>query len=499
MKKNLKYIIGCACVAATAFALIAFSCTGKKDRGSANTAFAQTNTVKNEKTAANIPTASLNIIEAMQDVNRSISQNVLPSVVEIDVTETKKRAKNPFGDIPFFFFGVPQDDGQKQEEYKETGLGSGVIIRRNGNTLYVLTNNHVAGSATEISVKLNDGRKFDGKLVGADKRMDIALVSFETTDKEIPLAVLGDSDTVEAGDICYAMGAPLGYSQSVTQGIVSATGRSGGDIGNINDFIQTDAAINQGNSGGPLLNIYGQVIGINTWIASGTGGNVGLGFAIPINNVKSAIDDFIADGKITYGWVGVSLTDVKAEYLNSLGIKDTKGAFASQVFIGSPAQKAGIQAGDYIIELDGKKVVSVDQLVRDVGVLRVGQKAKFKVIRGGKTLEVTAKIEERTEEISSDDSKLWPGFIAVPLTDDVRKQLKVTDGVKGVAVTNVIAKSPASALRLQNGDVITAVNGTKVNNLAEFYSAMDLTKTKSIQFDVWNEAGTITTGTWKLN
>ena len=193
--------------------------------------------------------------------------------------------------------------------------------------------------ATEISVKLNDGRQFDGKLVGKDERMDIALVSFEAKDKNIPLAVLGDSDAVQTGDICYAMGAPLGYRQSVTQGIVSATGRSGDGIGNINDFIQTDAAINQGNSGGPLLNIYGQVIGINTWIATGTGGNVGLGFAIPINNIKYAIDEFIQSGKITYGWIGVSLTNVKPEYKESLGIKDEEGAFASQVFADSRHRK----------------------------------------------------------------------------------------------------------------------------------------------------------------
>ena len=262
MKKNLKYIIGCAAVAVLAFVVVSFSCTGKKDRGSANTAFAQTRSSSGTG-AVNVSQSSLNIIEAMQDVNRAISRDVLPSVVELDVVETKKRAKNPFGDIPFFFFGTPRNDNN-QEEYKEAGLGSGVIIRRNGNTFYVLTNNHVAGSATEISVKLNDGRKFDGKLVGSDSRMDIALVSFETSDKEIPLAVLGDSDSVQPGDICYAMGAPLGYSQSVTWGIVSATGRSGDGIGNINDFIQTDAAINQGNSGGPLLNIYGEVIGINT-------------------------------------------------------------------------------------------------------------------------------------------------------------------------------------------------------------------------------------------
>lgn len=499
MKKGIKYIIGCSAVALVAFAVLLFSCNGKKDRGSANTAFAQsTEKTEDNKGVVEIPKTSLSVVEALQDVNRSISREVLPSVVEIDVTETRTRSKNPFGDTPFFFFGSPQNDFGP-DTYQTQGLGSGVIIRKNGDTYYVLTNNHVAGLATEISVKLNDGRQFDGKLVGKDERMDIALVSFEAKDKNIPLAVLGDSDAVQTGDICYAMGAPLGYRQSVTQGIVSATGRSGDGIGNINDFIQTDAAINQGNSGGPLLNIYGQVIGINTWIATGTGGNVGLGFAIPINNIKYATDEFIQSGKITYGWIGVSLTNVKPEYKESLGIKNEEGAFASQVFADSPAQKAGIQAGDYITELNGNKVTSVDQLVRDVAILRVGQKGKFKLIRGGKTMEVSVTVEERTEKVSNDNSKLWPGFIAIPLTDEVRKQLKVSDKVKGVTVSNVISKSPAAALKLQNGDIITAVNGTKVSNLAEFYAAMDLTKTDSIQFEIWHESGTVKTNTWKKN
>ena len=492
MKKNIKQIICCLSIAVVAFLLVSFSCTGKKDRGSANTAFAQTNS-----SAINVNQNALSVIESLQEVNRQVSREVLPSVVELDIIETKKRSKNVFGDLPFYFFGIPQNENN-QEEYKEKGLGSGVIIRKKGKVYYVLTNNHVAGTATEISVKLNDGRVFQGKLVGADKRMDIALVSFESDSKEIPIASLGDSDKVNVGDICYAMGAPLGYRQSVTQGIVSATGRSGDGIGNINDFIQTDAAINQGNSGGPLLNIYGQVIGINTWIASSSGGSIGLGFAIPINNVKRAIDEFITDGKITYGWMGVSLIEISDEYKKSLEVEGKEGAFVSQVFVNSPALKGGIQAGDFIIEINSNPVKSVDQLVRDVAVLKVNEKATFKVIRGGKELSFVVTIEERTEKVSSDDSKLWPGFIAVPLTDEVRKQFKVEEKIEGIAVANIIAKTPASALRLQEGDVITAVNGKKVKNLSEFYNAIDLSKNNSIQFDIYNEAGTITTGSWKL-
>ena len=234
--------------------------------------------------------SSLSVVEALQNTFRSISNTMLPAVVEVDVTETKTYT-DPFGGMsnPFeFFFGSPRgkngDDSDKknQREYESKGLGSGVIVRKTGTTFYVLTNNHVAGSATKISIKLNDGREFEGKLVGADSRIDVALVSFESKDSSIPVAKLGDSDKVQPGDICMAFGAPLGYSQSVTQGIVSAVGRSESHMSAISDYIQTDAAINQGNSGGPLVNIYGEVIGINTWIASSSGGSVGLGFAIPI-------------------------------------------------------------------------------------------------------------------------------------------------------------------------------------------------------------------------
>ena len=495
MKKWTKTFIGTLTAAAFAFAVVYISCGKISVKGSADTVYAET-------PSKLISQDSLRIVEALQDSFRAISNGLLPSVVEVDVTETKTvTAIDPFEDFRRFFFGNPgsQDNGggKKQRSYEQKGLGSGVIVRRTGNTLYVLTNNHVAGDATKIVVKLNDGREFDGKLVGADSRMDIALVSFETKDKEIPVATLGDSDKVQTGDICFAMGAPLGFSQSVTQGIISAKGRSGSGIGNINDFIQTDAAINQGNSGGPLVNIYGEVIGINTWIASQSGGSQGLGFSIPINNIKNAIDSFISDGKIVYGWLGVSLMDATKEYKSELGVGDKDGALASQLFIGSPAQKCGMHPGDYIIELNGNKVKNVNQLVRDVGLLEAGSQAKFKVIRSGKTVELNIKIEERSEKVSSDNGKLWPGFIASPLTENVRKELNLEEKVKGVVVSNVMEKSPAASLRIQDTDIITAVNGVGVKNLSEFYSELSKAD-RTINFDIYSNGGTITTGTYKF-
>lgn len=493
MKSWTKYFLGVTAAAALSFALVSLSCRKTAVKGTAGTAYAETALVKTNA-------ADLKIVEAVQNSFRSISNALLPAVVEVDVTETKTMAADPFENFRFFFFGMPNqdsDDGGKKRKYEQKGLGSGVIVRRTGDTIYVLTNNHVAGDATKISIKLNDEREFEGKLVGSDERMDIALVSFESSDKTIPVAMLGDSDAVQTGDICLAFGAPLGYSQSVTHGIVSATGRSGNGIGNINDFIQTDAAINQGNSGGPLVNIYGEVIGINTWIASQSGGSQGLGFAIPINNIKNTIDSFISKGKVEYGWLGVSLLEATKEYKNELGAGSETGALASQLFIGSPAHKAGMQPGDYIISLNGNKMRDINQIVREVGRLEAGVTAEFVVIRGGKKVTLPVKIEERSEKVSSDNGKLWPGFIAVPLTADVRKQLEIEGKVKGIAVTNVMQKSPAAALRLQNNDVITAVNGKPVGNISEFYAAL-AGADKSVNFDVYSNGGTITTGTYKF-
>ncbi|MGL4982960.1 MAG: Do family serine endopeptidase [Treponemataceae bacterium] len=475
------------------FLFFSFSCKSKPSNMSL--AFAEDSPRKA------IPTDALSVLEALQTSFRTISSNVLPSVVEVDIVETKKQRMLPQNAFPFFFFGQPNEQGEEDSsrEFKQQGTGSGVIVRRTNNTVYLLTNNHVVGKATEISIKLYDGRIFTGKLVGSDERKDIALVSFESDDKSIPIATLGDSDSVQTGDIVVAMGTPLGYFSSVTQGIVSATGRAGSGIGNISDFIQTDAAINQGNSGGPLLNIYGEVIGINTWIASSSGGSQGLGFAIPINNVKKSIDSFIKDGKVTYGWIGVSLIEMNKEYQEALGVAGKTGALASQIFNGSPAQKGGLQAGDYVIALDGKAVRSVDQLIRSVGELTVGETSVFRVIRNGKEVDVKIKIEERTANIVSDNSKLWPGFIPFPISEDVKKQFKIEDDkLQGAIVLGIQPKTPAAIMGLQPGDVIVAVNDVKVKDVKEFYNQINTINKKEIWFDVYRSGHVISTVKYKF-
>ena len=475
MKSSQKFL--------SVFALILFipllSCVGKS---SSNEIPSQ----KNEKYqhVTEVPAESLKIVEAFQNLNRYVADKVLQSVVEVDVEEIKTRNVSP---IPFFFFGNPDDENGLKREYKAEGLGSGVIVLRDNNTYYVLTNNHVAGSASKITVKLWDSREYDCKLIGHDERKDIALISFESKD-DIPVAVLGDSDSVRTGDICYAMGAPLGYSQSVTSGIVSATGRSGSGIGNISDFIQTDASINQGNSGGPLVNIYGEVIGINTWIASSSGGSVGIGFAIPINNIKKAISDFVSSGKVSYGWLGVSLVEIDKDFLSELGIENQKGAFVSQIFLNSTAIKGGMLAGDYIVSLNGSDVRDVNQLVRDVGELRSNEIAKFTVIRNGQKVSLEIKIEDREDKTVNDSSKLWPGFFVRPISDKYREDAKLPRTVEGVQIYNVQAKSPAATLRLQNGDIITAVNGRKIRDVKDFYAQLSA-ETKEFWFDIYTMEG----------
>jgi serine protease Do len=489
---RIALVSGCAILC---FSLVAFFCSTKP--GSAQTAFADSGSMQ----SAPIPADTISLLEGMQKANRAIAGSILPSVVTLDVVETKTVDNNQMNGIPWFFFGNPQggeDNGaQRPREYKAEGLGSGVIVRRVGKVYYVLTNQHVAGSANEISVKLYDGREFKGKLIGGDDRKDIALVSFESDDATIPVAKMGDSDGVQTGDIVFAVGSPLGYMSSVTQGIVSAVGRNGGPNNNINDFIQTDAAINQGNSGGPLINIYGEVIGINSWIASSSGGSQGLGFSIPVNNVKKPIEDFIAGGKIKYGWLGVSLLDANKELLADLGIKEMKGALAAQVYIGSPAEKGGIMPGDFVISLNGKDVKAVDQLVRDVGDLEVGQQAKFRLIRGGKEMTVTVKIEERNENTVSDSSKFWPGFMPYSLNDEARKQLKLDAKQKGVLVANVQTKSAGAVMGLQAGDVIVKINDKEVSTLADFYAKLSDKGAKEVWFDVLREGQTVSTMRYK--
>ena len=302
--------------------------------------------------------------------------------------------------------------------------------------------------------------------------------------KKVPVADLGDSDAVYVGDWALAIGNPLGYSYTVTAGIISAIGRRGGPGENISDFIQTDAAINQGNSGGALVNIRGQVVGINTWIASRTGLYSGYGFAIPINNATKSIEDFIKYGKVEYGWLGVQITDPIDEVKEDLSVADIEGSFVSQVFLDSPAAKSGVLPGDYITQVDEVAVKDTDHLLRIIAEIPGGKTSDFKIIRMGDTVTLKVKLGIRPEEknIAAQNKNLWPGMSVVPLTDDIKEKLEIDSKSKGVIIAYVLDDTPADIAGFQDYDIIKKINKTEIKGLEDFYTAINDKKNKDLDF-----------------
>ncbi len=430
-------------------------------------------TVQAQKPAGLTPEAeaSFDAARLVQGAFRYVAETVTPVVVEVRVVEEKAAPTPDQGAWPWkFFFGEPQgEEGAPNiQPRRERGLGSGVIVERKGQTYYVVTNNHVAGNAKEITIVLSDKREFKGALVGKDPRRDLAIVSFESKGGNLPIARLGDSDSLRVGDWAIALGNPLGLSFSVTTGTISALARDGGPGDNISDFIQTDASINQGNSGGALVNIDGEVVGINTWIASPTGGSIGLGFAIPINNIKRAMRDIIDKKAVSYGWLGVRLQSPDAATLRSLGFEGKKGAFVEQLVQGSPADKAGILPGDLIVKMDGKAVENSNELTRMVGDVPAGSRVEMTLLRAKTERRLPVRIEARDEKVVADNAKLWPGFVVVPA-----EALDRPDRTEGLVVVSVIPTTPAAGMGLKAGDEIVEVNGKKVKSLEEFFERLN--------------------------
>jgi Do/DeqQ family serine protease len=446
--------------------------------------------------AAQVPAA----LQSMQTAFRQVAQKVLPVVVEIDVTEVI-RQKAPQLQLPFdWFFGQPQPNGGERS-FRQSGLGSGIIVRRAGSTVYVLTNNHVVKDATDISVKLSDNRIYKARVVGTDQRKDVAMVSFQARDP-VSVADLGNSNTVEVGDIVFAVGNPLGFESSVTMGIVSALGRRArsAEVATYTDYIQTDAPINQGNSGGALVNINGQVIGMNTWIAAPSGGNVGLGFAIPINNARQAIDDFISKGRVEYGWLGVQIGDLDSEPSRSIAkdlrVDGMKGAFVWNLYNGSPADKGGLLPGDYVTRVNGKTVQDSGDLTQVIGNLHAGDAVELTVMRYGRPVTLRVTIGRRDDQDRVAQSKnLWPGLAALPLTEQVRQDQNIARDVRGVIVSDLAGQNtPAAAAGIQAGDIIKAVNGKKVSTALDYYKELNNSRGRKVTFDVLRNGTTVSIG-----
>jgi len=435
-------------------------------------------------------------LQNMQNAFRAVAAKVLPSVVQVDVVDVVKTS-GAGGPNPFEFFFGPRNQRQSQpREFRQQGLGSGVVVRRNDDKVYVLTNNHVAGDAEQISIKLPDGRSFKAKLVGRDENKDLALVMFETREN-IPVAELGDSSSLMVGDWVLAVGSPLGFESTVTAGIVSAIGRrSVQGAAGFTDYIQTDAAINQGNSGGALVNIYGQVVGINSWIASTSGGNIGLGFAIPVNNAKRSIDDFITKGKSEYGWIGINMGGLQPQAAEDLKVGEARGAFVYGVFKGSPAEKAGLLPGDLLTRVNGEPLKDASDLLLAIGNLTPGRTVELELLRSGSTLRLALQVAARADEkqLATQASKVWPGFSVLKITDDVREQLNLGGTSAGLVIAAVDQGGPADVAGLKSGDLVTKVSGREVRTLADFYKALNNPGAKEILFAIQRQGTSLIIG-----
>ncbi|MDR3129918.1 MAG: Do family serine endopeptidase [Treponema sp.] len=449
----------------------------------------QTKTARAEEGAVIIPKDALAVAESLQTAFRAVADKVVPSVVEIKTVSVRRQQVPNLNGIPWEFFFGPREDapdsGGQEREYRSQGMGSGIIVRQEKDVYYVLTNYHVVQDVNEITLLTNEGKEYPAELVDKDERRDLAMVSFKTKDF-YPLAVLGDSNDVRVGDWAIAVGNPLQLMSTVTMGIVSALGRTGGPGNNINDFIQTDAPINAGNSGGPLVNIRGEVIGINTWIASNnpSGGSVSLGFAIPINNAKRTIEKFLSSGEIGDGWLGVSLMDADRESAQALGLTGKRGALATQVFIDSPAHKGGIQPGDFITHLNGQEMRGSSALTLAVADIKPGERAVFTIFRDGAVQELTIRIEVRSETVAAENKKLWPGVYVVPITDSIRSGLNLSKDTKGVIAAQVVPESPAAVIGIQREDRLISLNGTPIQDLAGFYRALREKAGKELWFEL---------------
>jgi len=461
---------------------------------------------------ADVPDNSMDIMYALQDTYRKVAKDVLPVVVEINVTEViKQRITNSpfdmFRGSPFDFFAPTprgqedQEDNEPRElERRQQGMGSGVIVRRVGRTYYVISNNHVVGKADEIQIRLYDGREFEGQIVGTDPRTDMALVSFESRE-EIPVASLGNADTLQVGDIVFAVGNPLGFESTVTQGIISALGReaaAGSQIADFTDYIQTDASINPGNSGGALVNLEGKLIGINTWIASRSGGSNGIGFSIPVDVVQRSVDDFINKGKVEYGWLGVSIADLDSggikETAEALKVKAEEGAFIAQIYLDSPAAKGGILPGDVVTKVDETPVTDSRSLTHLVGRLAPGTVKNLTVDRGGRQEVLTIRFEARDEENTQNSKQLWPGFYVAELEDEVREQLEIPNRTRGVLIAYVIKDSRPENAGLRQGDVITRINGRRIRDIRDFYKELNQDSPDTLEFEIFRNGSTFRMG-----
>jgi|SwirhisoilCB2_FD_contig_81_3705919_length_2339_multi_5_in_0_out_0_1 serine protease Do len=406
----------------------------------------------------------------------TLAKRVGPSVVNVSTTQVRKAAADvpsPFdGDDPMSqfwqrFFGGRIPRGSQ----RQMGLGSGFIIDRNGT---ILTNYHVVDGAQKISVTLSDGKSYDAKVLGKDEKTDIAVIKIDAG-QDLPAVTLGDSDRLDVGEWVMAIGNPFGLDHTVTSGIVSAKGRQIG-AGPYDNFIQTDASINPGNSGGPLINLRGEVVGITTAIYSQSGGNIGIGFAIPTNSIKEVLPQLKDKGRVVRGYLGTTVQKITPEIADSLGVKQQRGALVADVVRGSPAERAGIKTGDIITEFNSKEVKDSTELPGLVARVAPGTGTSIKVLRDGKEMTLAITVGEMKDtEVAASGQQGELGLAVQPVTPEVAQSLGL-DRAEGLVITEVKPGSAADDAGLREGDLITQINRRPVKNLADYNREMAQSK-----------------------
>ena len=398
-----------------------------------------------------------------------------PGVVSVK-SRMKKTSKwqgedeiDQFGPEEFWerFFGVPMPEQRPRQQKPRFAYGSGFIVSKDG---YVLTNNHVVEQAESVTVTLNDEKEYPAKVVGTDPSTDIAVLHIDANG--LPALALADSSTVQVGEWVLAVGNPFGLQESVTAGIISAKGRSDLDIIRVEQFFQTDAAINMGNSGGPLVNLNGDVIGMNTAIASSNGGHIGIGFAIPSNLISDVMQTLIKYGRVTRGYLGVALQRVDTDIASAVGLEKPQGALVAEVLPGGPAEKAGLQSGDVILELNGKKVEGIGSLRTTVMLMKPGETAVMVLRRNGQNMTITATVAENPESTTQGASiEESTGLMLEPVTAEIAKRYNL-DTKTGLLIVRIDPDSSGYQAGLRSGHVILAVNGQAVATVDDFAKAI---------------------------
>jgi serine protease Do len=418
-----------------------------------------------------------------------IVKKVAPSVVKIEIKIGPKESNMGIPDDPFFrqFFG----GNRRMISPAQHGVGSGVIVTKDG---YILTNNHVVNDADQVKVSLQDGRVFTAKVVGKDPKSDVAVVKIDAHD--LPAITFADSDKCEVGDLVLAIGNPFGIDQSVTRGIVSAKDRGAMGL-DYEDFIQTDAAINPGNSGGALVDADGRLIGINTAIFSRSGGNQGVGFAIPTDLARGVMESLIKYGKVTRGYLGVMIQDVNPSLAKEFNVKNDKGALVGDVVPDGPAAKAGLKSGDVIEKFDGKLVSDSRHLKIEVARVTPGETVPVEVLRDGSTKTIKVKVAELpgSEKMAqngggdSDKSDTLQGVAVTDLDSQARQQFHIPEHIKGAVVTQVDPDSAAAEAGLQTGDVIMEINRHTVASADDAVRLTEHAKDRTTLLHVWSGNG----------